>query len=393
MRAQEHIPELDGLRGIAIGLVLIWHYLFLLAKAAPATALSYALACFRLSWTGVDLFFVLSGFLICGILFDARNSLGYFGTFYVRRFFRIVPAYAVCLCGAYTLSWLVRSGRAERFMFMTTDALPWPPYLLFLQNFSMALWNSLGAFGLGGTWSLAVEEQFYLTLPALVRFLNTRRLVIVLLCGIIAAPFLRVLLHALWPARWASWFVLTPCRADALLLGSLAAIGLREPSCRVWLLRNKLLLRLSMGVLLVGLGLLTLRAPNPNDFLMLSVGYTWLALSYLSVLVYAVLFTGSSLSRCLRWKWLAWLGKIAYGTYLLHAFVLGGIFGALWSRPPLITNVSELTATLFALTVTLTICQFSWKYFEKPLVRIGHRWNYSAKAAERAALAEAAIAQ
>jgi peptidoglycan/LPS O-acetylase OafA/YrhL len=373
----DRIPELDGLRGIAIGLVLIWHYLFLLAHVAPRTVLSYALASFRLSWTGVDLFFVLSGFLICGILLDASASVSYFKVFYARRFFRIIPIYVVCLGGAFALSRVIHAGIADRFAWMATDALPWPPYLVFLQNFSMALRNSLGAFGLGATWSLAVEEQFYLTLPSLVRFLTTRRLVIVLVLGIATAPVLRVVLHAIWPEHSTAWFVLTPCRADALLLGALAAVGLREPSCRDWLLRKRLILKLCVVALLAGMGILTMRAPHPDNFLMLSVGFTWQAMFYLSVLVYAVLFTDSYMSRCLRWKWLAWLGSIAYATYLLHQFVLGGIFGAVWSRPPVITNLAELAATLLALVLTLTICHFSWKYFEKPLVRLGHRWNYS----------------
>src|SRR5258707_15733453 len=89
------IPELDGIRGIAIRMVLIAHFFLIVSR--PGSALAYALVPLRLDWTGVDLFFVLSGFLIGGILLDARGSSNYFRVFYTRRFFRIVPIYAAFL--------------------------------------------------------------------------------------------------------------------------------------------------------------------------------------------------------------------------------------------------------------------------------------------------------
>jgi peptidoglycan/LPS O-acetylase OafA/YrhL len=93
------IPELDGLRGIAIAMVVILHYLLVTWQVRPGTPVAYALASGRLAWTGVDLFFVLSGFLIGGILADARESTNYFSVFYARRFFWIFPIYAALLLG------------------------------------------------------------------------------------------------------------------------------------------------------------------------------------------------------------------------------------------------------------------------------------------------------
>ena len=142
-------------------------------------------------------------------------------------------------------------------------------------------------------------------------------------------------------------------------------------------MQRKLLLQICVLVLLAGMGVLTIWAPHPRYFLMLSVGFTWQALFYVSLLIYAVLFSDSLVSRCLRLRVLAWLGLIAYATYLLHEFVLGGIFGAIWSSTPVIENIPELMATLAALAVTLLVCHFSWKHFEKPLVQRGHRWKYS----------------
>ena len=118
MNCQTRIPELDGLRGIAIGMVLIWHFFAVPARFAPATLLAYTMIPLRLLWTGVDLFFVLSGFLIGGILLDARDSSNYFRVFYTRRFFRIVPAYALTLLSVFAFSWVLQFGLALKFRWL-----------------------------------------------------------------------------------------------------------------------------------------------------------------------------------------------------------------------------------------------------------------------------------
>src|SRR5260370_21839924 len=222
--ADGRIPELDGLRGLAIGMVLIFHYFQLTLVARPGSLPAYLQGAARLSWSGVDLFFVLSGFLIGGILLDARDSSNYFRVFYVRRFFRIVPIYFVFLFLALGLCALGNFGITSDFLRMFRHRLPWLPHFLFLQNFWMALTSSFGASGLTVTWSLAVEEQLYLSLPALIRFLTPRALSIPLAAGIVLAPLSRILLHAFAPSHNLSWYTLMPCRADALLLGVFRAI-------------------------------------------------------------------------------------------------------------------------------------------------------------------------
>jgi peptidoglycan/LPS O-acetylase OafA/YrhL len=370
------IPELDGIRGIAIGMVLLHHYFYGAIQARPATALSYALLSGRLTWSGVDLFFVLSGFLIGGILLDARESTNYFRVFYTRRFFRIVPIYFLCLVGAASLAYVIRSVHADGMMWMLKDHLPWIPYPFFLQNFWMATRTTFGMVGLGVTWSLAVEEQFYLTLPLLVRILNPRNLVLVVTAGIVAAPILRVAFHAFWPDHHYSWVVIMVCRADALLLGVLGAIAMRSAKWRDVLARNREAFRVALAVLAAGFAYMTWRAADPYGLVMLRVGFTWLALLYLSVLLYGLLFRDGWISRCLRWSWLKWLGSIAYGTYLLHELVRGLLFGVLLSRTPQIASISGLMVSLLALGITLITCQLSWRYFEKPLIKRGHRAHY-----------------
>src|SRR6266436_10069272 len=150
------VPELDGIRGIAIGMVLIAH--FFLVVSRPGSPLAYALVPLRLDWSGVDLFFVLSGFLIGGILLDARESSNYFRVFYTRRFFRILPLYLVCLLATLLLYALTQAGLGPRIAWLWTSEkpVPWFSYPLFLQNFWMAVRSTPGIFPISVTWSLAV---------------------------------------------------------------------------------------------------------------------------------------------------------------------------------------------------------------------------------------------
>jgi hypothetical protein len=248
------IAELDGLRGVAIGMVVIYHYFITEMGADPRTLGAYALAAGRLGWSGVDLFFVLSGFLIGGILLDARTSSNYFRVFYTRRFFRIVPIYTVLLTASYIAYRFIESGAAPRLVELSRGVLPWFPFVVFLQNFWMARAATYGSALVAVTWSLAVEEQFYLTLPLVVRLTSPRRLVTLLLSGVVMAPILRFACHVLRPSNYIAPYVLMPCRADALLLGVLAAVALRNERARHWLESRRRAFLVALLFLLGGIG-------------------------------------------------------------------------------------------------------------------------------------------
>src|SRR5260221_1555634 len=129
------IPELDGIRGIAIGMVVVYHYFLTTLATTPGSTMAYFQAAGRLAWTGVDLLFVLSGFLIGGILIDARESSNYFKVFYARRFFRILPIYVVWFCCVQLMILAIRLGHATEWGWFLKDRLPTFSYFLFLQNF------------------------------------------------------------------------------------------------------------------------------------------------------------------------------------------------------------------------------------------------------------------
>src|SRR5580704_13450860 len=197
-KRRSRIPELDGLRGIAILSVVGFHYISGQGlTGGPVTA--FLQKAVGLGWSGVDLFFVLSGFLIGGILVDAHDSPNYFRAFYARRFFRIIPIYF-----AWVLLYVILTTLARRIVQIHSNSgrpemagIPVYIHFLFLQNVWPITYFGLGGAWLSQTWSLAVEEQFYLISPWLIRSLSKGSLYLTLFAVIISTPFLRLGLRTL----------------------------------------------------------------------------------------------------------------------------------------------------------------------------------------------------
>jgi peptidoglycan/LPS O-acetylase OafA/YrhL len=161
------------------------------------------------------------------------------------------------------------------------------------------------------------------------------------------------------------------CRADALLLGVLAAVLLRNDIWRKRIRGAGLAFSILIPILLLGLAFLTLRAGSMTSQLMKSVGFTWVALFYVSILTFVLTRPNSMLSKSLRMKWLCWLGTLAYGIYLFHLVIRDLVVGLIWGHVPAITDIATFLATLAAVVLTLLLAMLSWRFFEQPLIRLG----------------------
>ncbi len=371
------IAELDGLRGVAIGLVLIWHLFSTPAELLPKTFWSYLSVFFGLTWSGVDLFFVLSGFLIGGILLDAKGSTNYFKVFYIRRFFRIVPIYFVVIASFLVIRAIALRTPESAFGWTFSDAMPVWTYLLFLQNFWMVAAGKFGCGWLAATWSLAVEEQFYLTLPSIIRFFSRWTLLAFVFAGIVIAPIARVILfRSALPAGWLASYVLLFCRADALLFGVICALLLRDAAWRERIAKSKFVFpALFLALAGVAVYLIKIKA-GLATFPMASFGFTVLAALYACALLLVCTRPANLLSRLMRWSGLRWLGSIAYGAYLFHMPVQGAIYSLVLGSKPRVFDLRTLLLALLTLGLTLLFAHVSWNYFEKRLVQLGHRAAY-----------------
>ena len=281
-----HVPELDGLRGLAILMVLIRHCVYETHVLGHSRWIAAPLELSSLTWSGVDLFFVLSGFLLGGILLDNRDSPHFFSTFYVRRAFRILPLYAVVVGGYYICIYLEFQGWIPATRWLFGKDIPWYSYLTFTQNFHWAAGGPNAANWMTATWSLAVEEQFYLVLPAILWFLSGRKLYYALGSVVLAAPLLRLYLVTHFSSGQMASFCLMPCRADALLLGVAAAVLVRKPTAWETVRTHRKWLAFAWIVLLTGLlEFVYLKQADPIlSFWMTTIGFSWMAFFYLGLL-------------------------------------------------------------------------------------------------------------
>jgi peptidoglycan/LPS O-acetylase OafA/YrhL len=366
------LPQLDGLRGLAILLVLVWHY-FVNLLLVGSDAWKPAQRLLGFTWSGVDLFFVLSGFLLGGILLDESNSPNYFKAFYARRAFRILPLYSllVVLLAAAEVTGLAT--RAD-WSWMFARPLPLASYISFTQNFVTAARGDFGCSFLGVTWSLAIEEQFYLVLPWLLRAVPRPAQPSVLLTMVVAAPFFRLAALGLLPHGLVTGFVLTPCRMDTLLLGVLLAWVLRDEEWKAKLAaRRKIILALLAMAVMAALGYGFI---DPGPWLVATAGLSGAALLYAGLLWLCVTQPQTWFSRLCRWRVLRGLGGISYGVYLLHQPVSGAVHLLAGHDFPRLNGPADGCLTLAALAVTLTLAAASWRWFEKKLVRRGRSFTY-----------------
>jgi peptidoglycan/LPS O-acetylase OafA/YrhL len=362
------ISELDGLRGLAIGFVM-WHHLVEFSlPPGRETWLGWLRAATNLSWCGVDLFFVLSGFFIGGILLDQRASPRLARVFYLRRALRILPLYYVTLLVTFSCAAL---GVAQSWHLFP----PWV-YALFLTNFYLAGHQAWDWLPLSVLWSLAIEEQFYLAAPWIVRAL--RPAVLPWLAGglVLVALGLRVTCQGLWPGNYFAVHVLMPMRMDALALGALVAWAVRHDSnSGTWVhLARWWPQWLTLGIaLLAGLALLR---PVEGGRLLAAGGYTLLALVFALVVAVVAGVRPAGLNRLLAWRPLAQLGRHSYFLYLWHGLLGVGLVHWWGGEHFVLNSPSGLLIVLSAGGATWLAAALSWRFFEAPFIRWGQRHAY-----------------
>jgi peptidoglycan/LPS O-acetylase OafA/YrhL len=355
----KRIPELDGLRGLAILLVLVFH-----CAAFQTTRHSFAyflLLPRGLMWSGVDLFFVLSGFLIGGILLDSKNSPTYYSTFYLRRIHRIFPLYYLLVSLQIVGSFLIPGS------FLFESRVPTWPFLLFVQNFGFGITRA--PLLLAVTWSLAIEEQFYLLLPLAVRTLSRRAIFTMVVVCIVSAPVLRTILF-LAGLRAEQISELLPCRADALALGVLAAILMRHEAAKLWVRQNIAAGYFYFVVLLCGSASMM---KWPTSRFTGAFVYCLVDQMYFCLLILLLLSPLRPMTWIFRSKWLGWLGTVSYCVYLIHLVIWRSVFRIAGYSEPSITNISSFSLAALALLVIFSLAQLSWTYLESPLNRRAHR--------------------
>jgi peptidoglycan/LPS O-acetylase OafA/YrhL len=366
------IPELDGLRGLAILMVVFYHYGF--CSGLPVLGGKV----FSLTWSGVDLFFVLSGFLIGGILLDQRQTENYFKAFYIRRVCRIIPLYYLWLALFFLLPWLLPTLHHQKwFAAIFIQDIPRWCYTFFLQNIYSARTEALTSHWLEVTWSLAVEEQFYLLLPLVIWLVPVKRLPPVLVTVILCAPLFRLYLYVYDIHASAATYQLLPCRADALLMGVGCAYGVRQERLRHCLRNNQGRLRVVLAVLLAGVGYLTIYGNKGNGFDLVFWGYSWLALFYACLLLVVITSKQGMIVSVMRLPPLRYLGAIAYGVYMMHMAIISLMHGLILGNESHITNLADGSVTVAALVATLFFAALSWHFFEKPIIRWGHSFSYT----------------
>ena len=371
------IPELDGLRGFAILIVVLLHYFYKPGVPAPPVFTRFQ-TIFRLGWTGVDLFFVLSGFLIGGILLNARDSPNYFKTFYIRRFFRIIPIYylwillyiVVVAIAGNTLRAHINSGVLPGLNFDVYE------HFLFLQNIRYPGYATLFMWWLGVTWSLAVEEQFYLVIPFLIRILSIRYLYGLLMVIIAAAPGLRIYYYLHQQPVAVTAYLSSLCRSDALALGVLAALLWRSEKFRAWLAMRRQGLTIVTSVLFAGMVALWYAFSNPYHVVTITIGLSWIACFYVCVLLMVLVSPTGWLAGWARAGWLGELGRVSFCVYLIHLGVLYVAFGFVRRLIPQITDLKCVGLAIVCAVTTYLIARLSWFYTEDPLIRTGHRALY-----------------
>ncbi|MDQ6690283.1 MAG: acyltransferase [Gemmatimonadota bacterium] len=377
-----HILALDGLRGIAILLVIFCHFVSNLHITADGWAWPFV-AIAHAGWAGVDLFFVLSGFLITGILVDARGSPSYFKAFYARRALRILPAYYGFLFAIFVVLPLLHLGAGDNYM-LARQHQGW--YWFHLTNIMMALGELPGHGPYPSTlfWSLAVEEQFYFIWPAIVALSSPNKLRKICLGGVLLCVVLRIV-GGLAGVSELTLSVLPITRGDTLFVGGLLAIEYRRGTLERYVRMAKITTPLAL-LALVALTLVYGRLDYLDRGTAMFGSIAIMVLGA-SAVVIGITAQDSRYSGVLRSGLLRFFGRYSYALYIVHTAVLAGMnryrpFAALPSIGGLAFPAQTLWLIVYV-AMSTAVAMLSWHLVEKHFLRLKIFFPYRPKS-ERA---------
>ena len=374
---QGHVPALDGVRGVAIALVLLVHFVGDVAPVGKLEKVLFQLATY--GSFGVDLFFVLSGFLITGILFDSKSDPHYFKNFYMRRVLRIFPLYYGVLALLFlVLRWIPFFQGPEMDEMVSRQGWAWA----YAINIHIAREGTWSLPYIGHFWSLAVEEHFYFLWPLVVWLAPRKVLIRICAVVIVAALGLRMAMYFAGVNALAI-YTLTPCRFDALCLGGLMAITVRgEGGDEVWvrwLKRAGTWLLVPSALFIVLTAAINARTTFGWEILRPLRESCW-TFCFGGLLAFAVTAPkGSLVGRVFSSPTLTFLGKYSYGLYVFHQAIAQTMIKRDWVTGWLQWIPSHLLAVLLqaaaGIALSVAIAFASYQLFEKRFLSLKTRFE------------------
>ena len=364
---QNRNSGIDVLRGVAIILVMQLHMLTFTTAMDEMGAPEWVICILRYGWAGVEIFFVMSAYLLTSNLLRHRGESNLAGAFYIRRALRILPLYGILLLiGSLARAWWLASGGDEHF-WLWINQPPMIFYVLFLQNWINGVIGPFAHF-YSPTWSLAVEEHFYLGLPLLVVWLSPRRLFWLSLALIVSGPIIRIyLVNTHGPASAYYWSI---AHMDAFCWGMLMALAqhFRPNLLKQMSPRQSALAAAALIVIA------SFAAPEMRNYKDSATGVTLAALAGALALLAAIQSRAApAKAPTFLTNSLAWCGSHCYSLYLLHMPIMGMTFiAAGWKSPPLASD-GGLPIIMIALVATFFIAALTYRWIERPFMSLADR--------------------